>query len=172
MSEAESGLGEGNADSAVDLQGARSMPCARARRVWRNRCSSRWDKVPVPAAAAGSATRARRRTPSAWPSAARARIRRRQHGEGAGRDRHPARTPHHRGVALPLRRRAASAGGVRLHRAALEGLLSNATSRTSSRAPARLPASEILLLGVAAEFQCVRLAHRRDGEDAHGARRI
>ena len=48
----------------------------------------------------------------------------------------------------------ASAGGARLHRAALEGLLSNATSRTSSRAPARLPASEILLLGVAAEFRC------------------
>ena len=40
------------------------------------------------------------------------------------------------------------------NRAALEGLLSNATSRTSSRAPARLPASEILLLGVAAEFRC------------------
>ena len=48
----------------------------------------------------------------------------------------------------------ASAGGARLHRAAPEGLLSNATSRTSSRAPARLPASEILLLGVAAEFRC------------------
>ena len=42
MNEAESSLGEGNADSAVDSQGARSMPCARARRVWRNRCSSSW----------------------------------------------------------------------------------------------------------------------------------
>ena len=55
----------------------------------------------------------------------------------------------------PQRRQGqASAGGARLHRAALEGLLSNATSRTLSRAPARLPASEILLLGVAAEFRC------------------
>ena len=55
----------------------------------------------------------------------------------------------------PQRRQGqASAGGARLHRAAPEGLLSNATSRTSSRAPARLPASEILLLGVAAEFRC------------------
>jgi Domain of unknown function (DUF4175) len=36
----------------------------------------------------------------------------------------------------------------------LRQILSNATSRTSSRAPARLPASEILLLGVAAEFRC------------------
>ena len=38
------------------------MPCARARRVWRNRCSSRWDKVPVPTAAAGSASRAQQDT--------------------------------------------------------------------------------------------------------------
>ena len=29
-------------------KGARSMPCARARRIWRNRCSSGWDKVPGP----------------------------------------------------------------------------------------------------------------------------
>jgi TolB-like protein len=76
---------------------------------------------------------------SAWPSAARARIRRRLHGEGAGRDRRPARTPHHRGVAPPLRRRAASAGGARLHRAALEGLLSNATSRSDHALGGRRP---------------------------------
>jgi hypothetical protein len=63
MGEAESSLGEGNATAPSARKGARSMPCARTRRVWRNRCSSRWDKVAVPAAAAGSASRARSRTP-------------------------------------------------------------------------------------------------------------
>jgi uncharacterized protein (TIGR02302 family) len=63
MSEAESSLGEATPTAPSTRKGARSMPCARARRVWRNRCSSRWDKVPVPAAAAGSASRARSRTP-------------------------------------------------------------------------------------------------------------
>ena len=53
-----------------------------------------------------------------------------------------------------LRRRFGDVLRPQVHRAALEGLLSDATSRTSSRAPARLPASEILLLGVAAEFRC------------------
>jgi hypothetical protein len=139
----------------------RRLARARARCLAQGRAGS----GAIDAAADGTRSRSRPQRParpaaraaghrSAWPSAARARIRRRLHGEGAGRDRRPARTPHHRGVAPPLRRRAASAGGARLHRAALEGLLSNATSRTSSRAPARLPASEILLLGVAAEFRC------------------
>ena len=51
MSEAESSLGEGNADSAVDSQG-RALDALRNAQGLRNRCSSRWDKVPVPAAAA------------------------------------------------------------------------------------------------------------------------
>jgi hypothetical protein len=62
MSEAESSLGEATPTAPSTRKGARSMPCARARRVWRNRCSSRWDKVPVPAAAAGSASRAQQDT--------------------------------------------------------------------------------------------------------------
>ena len=39
MGDANGRLGEGNADSAVDLQGARWKRCARARRAWRKPCS-------------------------------------------------------------------------------------------------------------------------------------
>ena len=35
------------------------MRCARARRVWRNRCSSKWDRGPGPARTAASDCRAR-----------------------------------------------------------------------------------------------------------------
>ena len=42
---------------------ARSTPCARARRGWRNRCSSRWGRTAAPAAAAGSARRTAMTTP-------------------------------------------------------------------------------------------------------------
>ena len=41
MGEAEGQLGEGDADNAVDSQGRALDACARARRGWRSRCSSR-----------------------------------------------------------------------------------------------------------------------------------
>ena len=45
MGEAEGDLGDGNAEGAVDSRAARWRRCARARRGWRNRCSSKWARA-------------------------------------------------------------------------------------------------------------------------------
>ena len=147
MGEAESSLGEGNVDSAVGSQGraldalrkgAQGLAQSMQQQMGQGLGPGRSGRLGQP--------RAQQETdPLGRP------LRGRDYGDdytvNPARSTCSARAPHDRGTAPPLRRRAAPAGGARLHRAALEGLLSNATSRTSSRAPARLPASEILLLG-------------------------
>ncbi len=131
MGEAEGRLGDGNAESAVDF----ARP--RARRAAQGRAGPGAIDAAADGPGSGSgaerphglAARAAGHRP-ARPSAARPRLWRRLHRQSAGRDRRAARPPHHRGAAPPLRRRRPPAGGARLHRAAVEGLLSCARRRS------------------------------------------
>ncbi len=75
---------------------------------------------------------------SARPPAAQPRLCRRFQRARARRDRHPARPPHHRGVAQALRRHGPLPGRARLHRAAAQGLL-NPVIRRPSRLAALAP---------------------------------
>ena len=155
MGDAEGQLGEGNADSAVDLARprARSLAPGRAEPRPVDAAAGHDGSRPQrPARPARSAARPAGHRP-ARPAAARARLRRRHHGQGAGRDRRAARAAHSRGAAPALRRELPSAARARIYRAAAARFLD-------------LPRSD------AGRGRALVRAPRRGGERLLTARRI
>jgi len=155
MSEAESSLGEGNADSAVDSQG-RALDALRkgAQGLAQSMQQQMGQGLGPGHSGRLGQPRAQQETdPLGRPL----------HGRDYGDD-YTVKVPGEidvqraRRIIEELRRRFGDVlrpqEELDYIERLLKDLLSNATSRTSSRAPARLPASEILLLGVAAEFRC------------------
>ncbi len=116
---------------------APSTRCARARSHSAQSMQQQMGQGPGPRSGRPARPAARRAGHRpARPAAARTRLRRRRHRQGARRDRRAARPPHHRGIAQALRRLHPAAGRARLHRAALEELLSERCGATD--APGRV----------------------------------